>query len=192
MPESAARIGLVNARASSSRATLYRPSSFMPHIQRRAFHRRPAGDLAIRALGQPRSLWILKSVFGSMLLNSAHDPAKFSPAVGRQASARPIVGDRRGQEVNPAASRNHGAQLFFTKGAPEMMKRTATMATTSRITVKVGHPASRDQQLDQTCAVLRGEARDCGILVTRIDHTTFEVALSPDVEFGLTRELDLL
>ncbi|WP_248763333.1 hypothetical protein [Pseudarthrobacter sp. SSS035] len=64
--------------------------------------------------------------------------------------------------------------------------------TTSTITVKAEDPASRDRQLEQTCALLRREATDCGILVTRVDHTTFEVAISPDVEFGLTRELDLL
>lgn len=64
--------------------------------------------------------------------------------------------------------------------------------TTSRITVKVEDRASRDRQLEQTCALLRREATDCGILVTRVDHTTFEFALSPDVPFGLTREMDLL
>lgn len=64
--------------------------------------------------------------------------------------------------------------------------------TTSRITVKVEDPESRDRQLEQTCALLRKEATDRGIVVTRFDHTTFEVALSPDVPFGLTRELDLL
>ncbi|MCA4132605.1 hypothetical protein [Arthrobacter sp. M4] len=63
---------------------------------------------------------------------------------------------------------------------------------TSRITVKVEDPESRDQQLERTCALLRREAADCGIVVTRFDATTFEVALSPDVPFGLTRELDLL
>jgi hypothetical protein len=64
--------------------------------------------------------------------------------------------------------------------------------TTSRITVKVEDPELRDQQLERTCALLRKEAADCGILVTRFDTTAFEVALSPDVPFGLTRELDLL
>lgn len=62
----------------------------------------------------------------------------------------------------------------------------------SAITVRVEDPASRDRQLDQTSALLRKEATDCGILVTRINHTTFEVALSKDVAFGLTREMDLL
>jgi len=72
-------------------------------------------------------------------------------------------------------------------------KKKASMWTTpSRILVKVEDPESRDRKLDQTCARLRREATDCGILVTRIEHTTFEVALSADVPFGLTRELDLL
>jgi hypothetical protein len=64
--------------------------------------------------------------------------------------------------------------------------------TTSRITVNVKDRASRDRELEQTCALLRREATDCGILVTRVDHATFEFALSPDVPFGLTREIDLL
>ncbi|MEJ1193187.1 hypothetical protein [Pseudarthrobacter sp. CCNWLW207] len=64
--------------------------------------------------------------------------------------------------------------------------------TTSRITVKVEDRVSRDRELEQTSALLRRQATDCGILVTRVDHTTFEVVLSPDVPFGLTRELDLL
>jgi hypothetical protein len=64
--------------------------------------------------------------------------------------------------------------------------------TTSRITIKVEDPASRDREIEQTCAFLRREATGCGILVTRVNHTTFEVAISPDVAFGLTRELDLL
>lgn len=64
--------------------------------------------------------------------------------------------------------------------------------TTSMITVKVEDRVSRDRQLEQTCALLRREATDCGILVIRVDYATFEVALSPDVPFGLTREVDLL
>ncbi|GAA5201823.1 hypothetical protein GCM10023346_47140 [Arthrobacter gyeryongensis] len=64
--------------------------------------------------------------------------------------------------------------------------------TTSRITLKVEDPASRDRQLEQSCALLRSEAAACGILVTRVDHATFELVLSPDVPFGLTHELDLL
>lgn len=64
--------------------------------------------------------------------------------------------------------------------------------TTQRIIIKAETPASRDRQLDHICALLVREATSCGILVTRLDHTTFEVALSPNVAFGLTRELDLL
>lgn len=64
--------------------------------------------------------------------------------------------------------------------------------TTSMITVKVEDRASRDRQLEQSCALLRREAADCGILVIRVNPTTFEVALHPDVPFGLTREIDLL
>ena len=63
---------------------------------------------------------------------------------------------------------------------------------TSRITLTVEDPTSRDRQLEQTCTLLRREATACGILVTRVDHTNFEVSLNPDVPFGLTLELDLL
>jgi hypothetical protein len=66
------------------------------------------------------------------------------------------------------------------------------MPTTSGITLKVEDSESRDRQLEQTCSLLRSHATDCGILVTRVDHTTFEVTLNPEVAFGLTRELDLL
>lgn len=64
--------------------------------------------------------------------------------------------------------------------------------TTSSITVKAQDPASRDRQLEHACSLLRRRAGSCGVLVTRLDHNTFQVALSPDVAFGLTRELDLL
>jgi hypothetical protein len=64
--------------------------------------------------------------------------------------------------------------------------------STSRITVTVKDRASVDPQLEKICTLLRSEAKECGILVTRVDHATFEVALSPDVPFGLTHELDLL
>ena len=66
------------------------------------------------------------------------------------------------------------------------------MPTASGIILKVEDPESRDRQLEQTCSLLRSEATDCGILVTRVNHTTFEVALNPGVAFGQTRELDLL
>jgi hypothetical protein len=64
--------------------------------------------------------------------------------------------------------------------------------TTSKITLKVEDATSRDRQLELTCAVLARETTSCGILVTRVDHTTFEVALSSDVQFGLITEVDLL
>lgn len=62
----------------------------------------------------------------------------------------------------------------------------------STIIVKVQDPTSRDRQLEQTCALLREQATDCGILVTRVDYITFKVALTPSVAFGLTHEIDLL
>lgn len=61
---------------------------------------------------------------------------------------------------------------------------------TSTITLKADDPASRDRQLEHATSLLRKKATDCGILVTRVDFTTFTVALSPDIEFGLTREID--
>ena len=63
---------------------------------------------------------------------------------------------------------------------------------TSRITVRVEDPASRDQQLEGATSLLREKAVGYGILVTRVDHTTFTVALSPEVAYGQTREVDLL
>lgn len=63
---------------------------------------------------------------------------------------------------------------------------------TSTITVKVEDAPSRDRQLEHASSLLREKATDCGILVTRMDFTTFTIVLSPDIPFGLTRELDLL
>jgi hypothetical protein len=63
---------------------------------------------------------------------------------------------------------------------------------TSVITISVEDRASRDRQLEQAISLLRKEATDCGILVTRIGFTTFTVAISADVAFGLTQEVDLL
>jgi hypothetical protein len=60
------------------------------------------------------------------------------------------------------------------------------------ITISVEDPASRDRQLEQTCARLTKEVTGCGILVTRVNPVTFEVALSPGVPYGFTNELDLL
>lgn len=64
--------------------------------------------------------------------------------------------------------------------------------TTSPITVKVKDAASMDIQLEYASSILREKATSWGLLVTRVDFTTFTVALSPDVPFGFTRELDLL
>lgn len=66
------------------------------------------------------------------------------------------------------------------------------MPTTSTITIEAEDAPSRDKKLDQATSQLRGKATACGILVTRIDFSTFTVALSPDIPFGLTREIDLL
>lgn len=63
---------------------------------------------------------------------------------------------------------------------------------TPTITVKVKDASSRDRHLEQASALLREKATDCGILVTRVDFATFTIALSPDIPFGFTRELDLL
>ncbi|MCX2750041.1 hypothetical protein OOZ51_19835 [Arthrobacter sp. MI7-26] len=60
------------------------------------------------------------------------------------------------------------------------------------MTIKVEDPDSRDQQLDQATSLLREMATSCGILVTRIDFTTFTIALSPKIHFGYIREVDLL
>jgi hypothetical protein len=65
-------------------------------------------------------------------------------------------------------------------------------ARTSTITVKVKDASSRDRRLEQASSLLREKATDCGILVTRMDFTTFTIALSPDIPFGFTQELDLL
>jgi hypothetical protein len=62
----------------------------------------------------------------------------------------------------------------------------------STISVKVGDPASRDRQLEEATSLLREKATGCGILVTRVDFTTFTISLSPDIAYGLTWEIDLL
>lgn len=63
---------------------------------------------------------------------------------------------------------------------------------TSTITVMVKDPATRDRQLEQATSLLREKASGYGILVTRVDYTTFSIALSPEVAYGETREVDLL
>lgn len=63
---------------------------------------------------------------------------------------------------------------------------------TSSITVTADHPASRDRQLEQATSLLREKAIDPGIVVTRVDHRTFTIALSPEVAYGQTRKVDLM
>ncbi|MGO4236912.1 hypothetical protein [Pseudarthrobacter sp. YAF2] len=65
-------------------------------------------------------------------------------------------------------------------------------AETSPIVVKVEDAASVNRELEHASAVLREKATSSGLLVTRVDFTTYTVALSPDIPFGFTRELDLL
>lgn len=60
------------------------------------------------------------------------------------------------------------------------------------ITVTIEDAMSRDLELERAASKLRESSSDWGILVTRVDFTTFTVALSPDIPFGFTRELDLL
>lgn len=63
---------------------------------------------------------------------------------------------------------------------------------TSTIVVKVEDAASVDRELEHASSILREKATSWGLLVTRVDFTTYTVALSPDIPFGFTRELDLL
>ncbi|MCW2763805.1 MAG: hypothetical protein JWR85_4006, partial [Marmoricola sp.] len=58
---------------------------------------------------------------------------------------------------------------------------------THTIHIKAEDPASRDRELEQATALLRENAANCGIVVTRVDLSTFIVALSPDIAFGLTK-----
>lgn len=64
--------------------------------------------------------------------------------------------------------------------------------TTSTITIEVEDAPSRDRQLEQATRLLKDKATDCGILVTRHSFKTFTATLSPNVDFGLIQELDLL
>lgn len=71
-------------------------------------------------------------------------------------------------------------------------RRTKMSIATPVITIKVEDPASQDRQLDQATSLLLEDASGCGILVTGVDFTTFTIVLSPEVDFGYTREVDLL
>lgn len=63
---------------------------------------------------------------------------------------------------------------------------------TPTITVKIEDQASRYRQLEQATSLLREKAIVHGILVTRVDYTTFKITLSPEVAYGQTREVDLV
>lgn len=63
---------------------------------------------------------------------------------------------------------------------------------TSTIIVKVEDAASIDRELESASSILRERSTTWGLLVTRVHFTTFTVAISPDIPFGFTRELDLL
>ena len=65
-------------------------------------------------------------------------------------------------------------------------------AEMSLIVVKVADAASVNRELEHASAVLREKTTNSGLLVTRVDFTTYTVALSPDIPFGFTQELDLL
>lgn len=78
-------------------------------------------------------------------------------------------------------------------GLPNLKEKRATMSSaTSTMTVIVKDPAARDRQLEQAISLFREKALGHGILVTRVDYTTFSIALSPEVAYGETREVDLL
>ena len=66
------------------------------------------------------------------------------------------------------------------------------MPSATSIIIEVQNRASRDDQLEQATNLLLNKATNCGILITRHSFRTFTAALSPDVEFGLIQELDLL
>ncbi|MBT2547843.1 hypothetical protein [Arthrobacter sp. ISL-65] len=63
---------------------------------------------------------------------------------------------------------------------------------TPTITIEAEGVTSRDRQLEQAIDLLRDKTTHCGILVTRLNFTTYTAALSFDVEYGLIQELDLL
>lgn len=60
------------------------------------------------------------------------------------------------------------------------------------IVVKVEDAVSLDRELERASSILREKDTSWGLLVTRVDFTTYTVALSPDIPFGFIRELDLL
>lgn len=66
------------------------------------------------------------------------------------------------------------------------------MPTAAPFIIEAPDRASRDFQLEQATDLLKQQATDCGILITRHSFRTFTAQLSRDVEFGLIQELDLL
>lgn len=66
------------------------------------------------------------------------------------------------------------------------------MPTAPPLIIEARDRASRDDQLEQATDLLKRRATNCGILITRHSFRTFTARLSPDVEFGLIQELDLL
>jgi hypothetical protein len=65
-------------------------------------------------------------------------------------------------------------------------------ATSITITIEAQDRASRDYQLEQAADLLSDQATNCGILITRHSFGILTAALSPNVEYGLIQELDLL
>lgn len=63
---------------------------------------------------------------------------------------------------------------------------------TNAITIYAQNSTSRNQQLEQATQLLKDQARDCGILITRHSFRSFTAALSPNVEYGLIQEMDLM
>jgi hypothetical protein len=64
-------------------------------------------------------------------------------------------------------------------------------ATDLIIAVTVTDRAGLDRQLDEAVTVAKAKAMEekrHGILITRLDYSSFTVALSESVPFGLTRE----
>ena len=66
------------------------------------------------------------------------------------------------------------------------------MPSAPPIIIEARDLTSRDDQLEQAINILRHRATDSGILITRHSFRTFTVSLSPNVEYGMIQELDLL
>lgn len=66
------------------------------------------------------------------------------------------------------------------------------MLTESILVVQALDRASRDCQIEQAIKLLKEEATDCGIVITRHSFRTYSARLSADVEFGFIQEVDLM